>query len=91
MVEFWAGCSGTIGAVVGVEIGYKRRWINARWDRTLWIVPILTYITAGGVALYNELPGLLVAFIAVIGAGVGALLAKHLTEFFNYEPPPSIS
>lgn len=90
MAEFWAGCGGVIGAVTGAEIGLKRHLIDARWSRTLNAMPILGFVSVGGLALYNRFPSLLVAFTAVIGAGLGALLAKYLMEFFNYEPPPSI-
>jgi Kef-type K+ transport system membrane component KefB len=85
-----AGVGGGIGAVIGVEIAYRRGLVEADWDRILLGAPWYGFTFAGLVAASNNWPGILVALVAVIGSGVGALIAKYLLRFFIDEPPPSI-
>ncbi len=85
-----AALGGVVGSVIGVEIGYHRRLVEAGWGRILWLIPTIGFIIPWGLAAANGLPSILIASSGVIGSGLGALIAKYMVRFFDYEPPPRI-
>ncbi len=85
-----ASLGATLGSIVGVEIGFYRGYVEADWDRLLWVTPFISVGILGGIAAMNNLSSINVAICAVLGAGLGSLAAKYMLRFFIQEPPTSI-
>lgn len=78
------------GGVIGAEIAYRRGYYEADWDILVSRSPLIgmaALFTIGGVL---KAPNYILAVLAVLGAGLGALMAKYMLRFFIHEPPPSI-
>lgn len=85
-----AAVGGIVGAIVGAEIAFRRGLVEAAWDRILWVMPTVGFEIAGLLASLSDLSYILIALSAVIGSGLGSLIAKYSMRFFMEDPPPSI-
>lgn len=72
---------GVLGAIIGTEISYRNGLVEAEWDRLLWGMPQMGLFIAGLGAIMSGFAGLVASVMAILGAGVGALLAKYLLRF----------
>jgi hypothetical protein len=88
--QLFGGLSGWVGAAVGGEVGYRKGFFEAKWDRLVMGGPWVGYAVVALIASMAELPGVAIVFSAVFGAGIGALVAKYLLRFFEHDPPLSI-
>lgn len=84
----WVG--GAIGAVVGGELGYRKGFFEAKWDRLVIGGPWMGYLLATLIASMAEWHGASIALSTVLGAGLGAFAAKYVLRLFVYDPPLSI-
>jgi hypothetical protein len=85
-----AGLGGAIGAVIGGEIGHRKGFFEADRDRLVIGGPWMGYLFGGLIASGTGLHSLMLALSAVLGAGLGVLVAKYLLRFFVDDPPLSI-
>lgn len=81
---------GAVGTVVGGELGQRKGFFEANWDRLVIGGPWCGYLLGLGIASFVGTQGWIFAVFSVLGAGVGALLAKYLLRFFVHDPPLSI-
>jgi hypothetical protein len=85
-----AGVGGILGACFGAQVGYNQGLVEADWDRALWLMPLIGFGVAGGLANNSGFGIFFGSISAVIGSGVGVIAAKYMMRFFIEEPPPSI-
>ena len=81
---------GFIGLAVGGLFGFRRNFYDAEWDKLTAALPWSFWFIFGGLAAKNGLPPILIAFVAAIGAGCGALLARYCLHFFDPDPPQTL-
>lgn len=86
----FAMVGGAVGAVIGGEIGHRKGFFEADWDRLVMGGPWCGYLLGVVIAGLTGLNGLISALSAILGAGIGVLVAKYLLRFFVNDPPLSI-
>ena len=85
-----AGLGGALGAAIGGEVGYHKGFFEARWDRLMMGGPWVGYGVAVITTTLAGFAGVLLVLSAILGAGIGAIVAKYLLRFFVHDPPLSI-
>ena len=85
-----ASIGAILGGIVGAEMGFRFGYVEAAWNRLLWFAPVVGISVLGGIGAAKNWLSIIIAGLAVIGAGVGVLIAKYMLRFFIQEPPTSI-
>ena len=79
-----------VGGIIGAEIADRRGYYEADWNILISRSPLIGMGILFAIGGILKAPNYILAVLAVLGAGFGALTAKYMLRFFIHEPPPSI-